>query len=362
MPRTHIRKTERGKYSLEIVRKAVLIVKNGEGLRKVAKQFEIDKTTSSRYVKRFANNENSPMIGFWGNRRVFTFEEELIFCNYLITSFQGAIKVLSPKGQKQVGAIKGSEDRGKLVTLRCSIQTPVLLLLDNHESHLSIEAIDYAMNNGIVMLSFPPHCSHKLQPLDRTVYGPFKRYYNTALKDFMINNTAHRPDIYDIPGLVVKAYKSAMTIENITSSFKVTGIWPHNSDVFAEEEFLPSKVTDRFNGAPDETLTDCEAVNPNSLNNLESTDQVFSQQDSAYKPSESSNPQLNYTIETCKNVLDEIATIFKPENVRPFPVAPPRKLKGKHPRPGKTRILTDTPIKNEISQRQEKRRQKTEKK
>ncbi|ESO08425.1 hypothetical protein HELRODRAFT_169267 [Helobdella robusta] len=94
-----------------------------------------------------------------------------------------------------------------------------------------------------------------------------------------------------------------MTIENITSGFKVTDIWPHNSDIFAEEDFLPSKVTDRFNGASDETLTDCEAVNPNSLNNLESTDQVFSQQDSAYKPSESSNPQLNNTIETCKNVL-----------------------------------------------------------
>ncbi|ESO11963.1 hypothetical protein HELRODRAFT_158327 [Helobdella robusta] len=171
--------------------------------------------------------------------------------------------------------------------VRCFIQTPVLLLLDNHESHLSIEAIDYAKNNGIVMLSFPPHCSYKLQPLDHTVYGPFKRYYNTALKDFMINNTAHRPDIYDIPGLVAKAYKSAMTIENITSGLKVTGIWPHNSYIFAEEEFLPSK-------------------------------------DSAYKPSESSNPQLNNTIETCKNVL---AIIFKPEDIRPFPVAPPRKLK-----------------------------------
>ena len=54
---------------------------------------------------------------------------------------------------------------------------PALLLLDNHTSHLSIEAIDFALDNGIVMLTFPPHCSHKMQPLDVSVYGPVKAYY-----------------------------------------------------------------------------------------------------------------------------------------------------------------------------------------
>ena len=47
----------------------------------------------------------------------------------------------------------------------------VLLLLDNHDSHISIDTLNFAKDNGIVMLSFPPHCSHKLQPLDRSVSG-----------------------------------------------------------------------------------------------------------------------------------------------------------------------------------------------
>lgn len=33
---------------------------------------------------------------------------------------------------------------------------PTLLLLDNHGSHLSIEAIDLALENGVTMLTFPP--------------------------------------------------------------------------------------------------------------------------------------------------------------------------------------------------------------
>ena len=48
------------------------------------------------------------------------------------------------------------------------------MLLDNHDSHLSIEALDYFKENGVSVCSFPPYCSHKLKPLDRSVFGPFK--------------------------------------------------------------------------------------------------------------------------------------------------------------------------------------------
>ncbi len=49
---------------------------------------------------------------------------------------------------------------------KCSKQFPALLLVDNHSSHLCCEALDYAKANGVTVLSFPPHCTHKLQLLD----------------------------------------------------------------------------------------------------------------------------------------------------------------------------------------------------
>ncbi|XP_066960928.1 uncharacterized protein [Macrobrachium rosenbergii] len=57
---------------------------------------------------------------------------------------------------------------------RCTKDKPVLILLDNHDSHVSLELIDYCRDNGVVLVTFPPHCSHRLQPLDVSVYGPFK--------------------------------------------------------------------------------------------------------------------------------------------------------------------------------------------
>ncbi|KAJ8930595.1 hypothetical protein NQ314_016591 [Rhamnusium bicolor] len=45
--------------------------------------------------------------------------------------------------------------------------SPILLILDNHISHTSLQAITYAKNNNIHLLSLPPHSSHRTQPVDR---------------------------------------------------------------------------------------------------------------------------------------------------------------------------------------------------
>lgn len=49
--------------------------------------------------------------------------------------------------------------------------------MDNHESHISLRTIDLAKANYVVLLTLPPHTPHRIQPLDRCVYGPFKTAY-----------------------------------------------------------------------------------------------------------------------------------------------------------------------------------------
>ncbi|KAJ8362971.1 hypothetical protein SKAU_G00118020 [Synaphobranchus kaupii] len=61
----------------------------------------------------------------------------------------------------------------------------LLLLLDNHSPHCSIPEIQYCKEHGIILLTFPPHCSHKLQPLDWSVFGPLKRNVNVAMDAWM---------------------------------------------------------------------------------------------------------------------------------------------------------------------------------
>ena len=70
--------------------------------------------------------------------------------------------------------------------VKYSNDEPMLLVLGNHDSHVSIGSVDIAKNNGVVLLKFLPRCTHKLQPLDRSVFGPFKKCYNNACTACMV--------------------------------------------------------------------------------------------------------------------------------------------------------------------------------
>lgn len=41
-------------------------------------------------------------------------------------------------------------------------ENKVLLLLDGHASHKYYEAVRYARESGVIMLCFPPHCTHRM--------------------------------------------------------------------------------------------------------------------------------------------------------------------------------------------------------
>ncbi|XP_030757495.1 uncharacterized protein LOC115883296 [Sitophilus oryzae] len=127
----------------------------------------------------------------------------------------------------------------------CSPSQKVLLLLDNHSSHISLPALDFCKEKGIVVLSFPPHCSHKLQPLDRAVYGPLKKAVNIACDSWMRNHPSKTMTIYDIPGIIKIVLPLALTQTNIQAGFRCTGICPFNRDIFTELDFAPSLITDR---------------------------------------------------------------------------------------------------------------------
>jgi hypothetical protein len=54
-----------------------------------------------------------------------------------------------------------------IIWSRVTKESPILLLLDGHASHTkSLELINIARENGVILLCFPPHCTHRLQPLD----------------------------------------------------------------------------------------------------------------------------------------------------------------------------------------------------
>lgn len=90
-----------------------------------------------------------------------------------------------------------------------------LLILCNHHSHMSLRGIDFCWESGIILFSYPQHCSHKLQPLDRSVFDPFKKMGYTFSDSWMRHHPGTTMSIYHIPAIVRDSFPMAATPSNI---------------------------------------------------------------------------------------------------------------------------------------------------
>ena len=62
---------------------------------------------------------------------------------------------------------------------------PVLLIMDGHGTHMSIELIELARSNGVHLLCLPSHTTHILQPLDVGIFKSFKSNFSKACSKYI---------------------------------------------------------------------------------------------------------------------------------------------------------------------------------
>ena len=202
-------------------------------------------------------------------------------------------------------------------------------------SHLSIDGLTYAKENGVVMLSLPPHCSHRLQPLDRSVYGPLKKHVNSACDSWILSHPGNTMSIYDIPAIVATCLPCAATLSNVIAGFKATGIYPFDRNIFTESDFAPGFITDRpliveeqsSLQARSQCIKTSEKPNSSSVNKSPSL---------ASESCTSSNEQdVGLSVGLSQSpgpsgVTNDSQSIFvSPSNVRPFQKAAPKTVKTK---------------------------------
>ncbi|XP_063226437.1 tigger transposable element-derived protein 6-like [Bacillus rossius redtenbacheri] len=206
-----------------------------------------------------------------------------------------------------------------------SLENPAVLILDIHESHLSIEAIELAKENGVTILTIPPHCSNRLQPLDVSVFAAFKSFYNASVDSWMMRNPGKTVSIYDVASLICEAHEKAMTPANITPGFRKTGIFPFNRNVFSEQDFLASAVTDREISPTPEATRPCSSKDIPIHNSMVTTGDGHSEENSL------------------------TPSYISPVNIHNYPKAGKRLESANKRKKGRSFIPTDTPEKNQLA-------------
>lgn len=257
------------------------------------------------------------------------------FKNYMLSGAPaGTIGLAQPTGW-MIGELFQDVMKHFVKMTSSTKENPTLVIMDNHESHLAPAVLNTAKENGVILLTIPPHTSHKLQALDVAVFGPFQTFYNAAADSWMIRHPGQTLSIYNVAELVGQAFEKAMTPSNIKSGFKKTGICPFDRDIFTEDQFLTSEVTNRQLTEEHQELQSSGLTTP-----------IID----AQRPS------------TSRAALQAFENQIKsPLECRDYPRAGPRKNVNKRKR-GKSVILTDTPVKNEIEERAREREEKKNKK
>src|SRR2546430_4679531 len=106
-----------------------------------------------------------------------------------------------------------------------------LLVVDGHNSHINLKFIDYADRNRILLAVLPPHSTHRLQPLDVSLFSPLGTYYSQEVDNLLTKSQG----LISITkrhfwALFREAWGRAFTTKNIEAAWKATGMHPFDPD------------------------------------------------------------------------------------------------------------------------------------
>ncbi|XP_043478744.1 tigger transposable element-derived protein 1-like [Leptopilina heterotoma] len=109
------------------------------------------------------------------------------------------------------------------------IQFPILIVLDGHKSHLSLELHEFCVKHQIILVCLPPNATHILQPCDVGIFRPLKLEWKKVVLKLQQDSTKSITKSNFAP-LFNEAFLKATKVETIKKSFEVCGLYPFNAD------------------------------------------------------------------------------------------------------------------------------------
>jgi hypothetical protein len=119
-----------------------------------------------------------------------------------------------------------------------------LLVVDGHGSHINMRFLQWAIDHKILVLVYPPHSTHRLQPLDVALFSPLSTFYSHNLDQFIADSqglsSISKRDFFR---LFWSAYTKSFTEANINSGWQQTGLYPFNPHVVLGEGWQLEEAT-----------------------------------------------------------------------------------------------------------------------
>src|SRR5258705_906966 len=124
-----------------------------------------------------------------------------------------------------------------------------VLLMDGHSSHYTPELLKYARDNNIIILGYPPHCTHALQGLDVVCFARMKDAWKEEIRKFedLHKSKVTKGDFAEVFG---NAFHKAFTVPTVLAAFEKTGIHPYNPNVITPRMMKESEPSSLIGSLP----------------------------------------------------------------------------------------------------------------
>lgn len=102
----------------------------------------------------------------------------------------------------------------------------MLLIFDGASSHIDPSIVDVADQHDIVCMCLPSNTTHELQPLDKAVFKAFEHFWDCEVLKYRRSHPERAITKARFGLVCTPAYNQALTVTNIASGFRATGIYP----------------------------------------------------------------------------------------------------------------------------------------
>lgn len=109
-----------------------------------------------------------------------------------------------------------------------NIQKPVLLLVDGHRSHVTLQVSEYCAANQIVVFALYPNSTHITQPADVSVFKSLKSGWKNTVFEYKQKTGNKAITRAGFAPLLAKVFEDKVTPEIVKNGFERCGLYPFN--------------------------------------------------------------------------------------------------------------------------------------
>lgn len=121
------------------------------------------------------------------------------------------------------------------------VEFPVVVFLDGHSSHFSVETIEFCTEKKIFIAALYPNSTHLTQPMDVAGFGPLKKNWREAVHKWKTKTHSSTLTKDCFAGLLQQVINETVKPEHLQSGFRACGLFPFTPEGINYEKLIRNK-------------------------------------------------------------------------------------------------------------------------